>query len=488
MGESFGLYRIGDDKGADAVDGRGECGCGFPPRISITCGKPCGWRSSNGVAVGLTRRCPNLQGFGRREMAMKREEMANCLIYLIGALKGFLDAEGMVLSHIKPQGSLYGMAAAGPHAKAVCDAADVSRAAVRHARTLHETVYPARGHRFIAEYYADLEYTARAAYRHPIPTGGRHRRCRALRAAIRDRVTRSVAASCANRSGFDLRAFRHAERGGDRHAVRTAILPFRRDCDTAVANRGEIAVRVLRAARALGLRTVAVCSEAMRHRCTSPRLTPPSHRASRPPKAICAPMPSCRRRQAEADAVHPGYGSWRKTGLPPQRRAAGLIFVGPRPEQIEAMGDKEHAPTPPRPPGCRCCRPVNVGPNADTDLAAGRGRRIFACLAGRGRRAHRLRPSQQAIRRPRPRRRDVSALGSTVHGPAAPHPGGLGGLWARVLLSPMASICSGRGPTKSAPLPRRLRRMPRFPPGTHSRMHCIGLALTGAARMASGRR
>ena len=42
---------------------------------------------------------------------MGREELAACLIYQIGALRGFLDAEGMELSHVKPHGALYGRAA-----------------------------------------------------------------------------------------------------------------------------------------------------------------------------------------------------------------------------------------------------------------------------------------------------------------------------------------------------------------------------------------
>ncbi len=65
----------------------------------------------HGVKVGAHPSLPDRQGFGRREMKIGREEMANCLIYQIGALKGFLDAEGMALNHIKPHGSLYGMAA-----------------------------------------------------------------------------------------------------------------------------------------------------------------------------------------------------------------------------------------------------------------------------------------------------------------------------------------------------------------------------------------
>ena len=82
------------------------------------------------------------------------------MIYQIGALKGFLDAEGMTLNHIKPHGALYGMAAREEEvAHAVADAADVFGVPMLGmAGTLHERVYTARGHAFIAEYYADLDY------------------------------------------------------------------------------------------------------------------------------------------------------------------------------------------------------------------------------------------------------------------------------------------------------------------------------------------
>ncbi|MBC7479798.1 MAG: LamB/YcsF family protein, partial [Pseudorhodobacter sp.] len=100
------------------------------------------------------------QGFGRREMKIGREEMTNCLIYQIGALKGFLQAEGMELNHIKPHGSLYGMAARIEEiAHAVCDAADIFQVPLfGMIGTLHETVYQARGHVFVSEFYADLDY------------------------------------------------------------------------------------------------------------------------------------------------------------------------------------------------------------------------------------------------------------------------------------------------------------------------------------------
>ena len=66
----------------------------------------------------------------------------------------------MTLNHIKPHGSLYGMAARMEEmAHAVCDAADVFKVPLMGMiNTCHEKVYPARGHKFIAEFYADLDY------------------------------------------------------------------------------------------------------------------------------------------------------------------------------------------------------------------------------------------------------------------------------------------------------------------------------------------
>jgi UPF0271 protein len=112
------------------------------------------------VKVGAHPSLPDLQGFGRREMKMQPEELTNCIIYQVGALKGFLEREGMQLFHIKPHGSLYGMAARSQEvAKAVADAAKVFSVPVMGmVGTLHERVYAAEGLEFISEYYADLDY------------------------------------------------------------------------------------------------------------------------------------------------------------------------------------------------------------------------------------------------------------------------------------------------------------------------------------------
>jgi UPF0271 protein len=160
MGESFGLYRMGDDPGLMPLIDIANVACGFHAsdfnhmRATVRLAK------AHGVAVGAHPSLPDLQGFGRREMKIGRDELANCLIYQIGALKGFLQAEGMPLNHIKPHGALYGMAARSDEiAHAVCDAADVFRTPlIGMIGTRQEAVYRERGHVFIAEFYADLDY------------------------------------------------------------------------------------------------------------------------------------------------------------------------------------------------------------------------------------------------------------------------------------------------------------------------------------------
>jgi UPF0271 protein len=160
MGEAFGLYKMGDDEGIMPLITTANVACGFHGsdfnhmRATVRLAK------RHGVTVGAHPSLPDLQGFGRREMKMPREELANCIIYQVGALQGFLKAEGLPLNHIKPHGSLYGMAARIEEvAQAVCDAADVFKVPLMGMiNTLHEKVYKARGHQFIAEFYTDLDY------------------------------------------------------------------------------------------------------------------------------------------------------------------------------------------------------------------------------------------------------------------------------------------------------------------------------------------
>jgi lactam utilization protein B len=142
MGEGFGLYRIGDDAALMPLITVANVACGFHASDFNHMHNTVRLAKRHGVGVGAHPSLPDLQGFGRREMKIGRDELANCLIYQIGVLKGFLEAESMKLNHIKAHGSLYGIAGRDPEmAHALCDAADVFKVPLMGmVGTLHETV------------------------------------------------------------------------------------------------------------------------------------------------------------------------------------------------------------------------------------------------------------------------------------------------------------------------------------------------------------
>ncbi len=113
-----------------------------------------------------------------------------------------------------------------------------------------------------------------------------------------------------------------------------------------IANRGEIALRIIRACQALGVATVAVYSEAdatARHVAAADEavlLGPPLPQAS----YLNIPAILEAARQTGAAAVHPGYGFLAENAAFAEAcAAAGLAFVGPSPAAIRAMGDKVEA-------------------------------------------------------------------------------------------------------------------------------------------------
>ena len=113
-----------------------------------------------------------------------------------------------------------------------------------------------------------------------------------------------------------------------------------------IANRGEIACRVVAAARDMGVRTVAVYSDAdrdARHVALADearRIGPPGARES----YLNAAAILAAARETGAEAIHPGYGFLSENEeFAAACAGAGIVFIGPRPEAIAAMGDKSAA-------------------------------------------------------------------------------------------------------------------------------------------------
>ncbi|MCO6515886.1 MAG: ATP-grasp domain-containing protein, partial [Snodgrassella sp.] len=113
-----------------------------------------------------------------------------------------------------------------------------------------------------------------------------------------------------------------------------------------IANRGEIALRILRACHEMGIATVAVHSEADSDAlhvkladesvCIGPASSAQSY--------LNIPALISAAEVTDADAIHPGYGFLAENdGFAEQVEQSGFVFIGPRPETIRQMGDKVSA-------------------------------------------------------------------------------------------------------------------------------------------------
>ncbi|MCH8318247.1 MAG: ATP-grasp domain-containing protein, partial [Bacteroidetes bacterium] len=110
-----------------------------------------------------------------------------------------------------------------------------------------------------------------------------------------------------------------------------------------IANRGEIALRIMRSAKEMGICTVAIFSEADRNSlhvkyadeavCVGPPPSSESYLQGDKIIKICKDL--------KADAIHPGYGFLSENAAFARKvEKAGIIFIGPSPQSIEMMGDK----------------------------------------------------------------------------------------------------------------------------------------------------
>jgi len=158
-----------------------------------------------------------------------------------------------------------------------------------------------------------------------------------------------------------------------------------------IANRGEIALRILRACKELGIKTVAVHSTVDRNLkhvlladetiCIGPAPSPQSY--------LNIPALIAAAEVTNAQAIHPGYGFLaERADFAQQVEDSGLIFIGPRPESISLMGDKVSAIEAMKKAGVPCVPGSDgaVGDDPDTNKAIAKriGYPIIVKAAGGG--------------------------------------------------------------------------------------------------------
>ena len=164
LGESFGAWSMGEDAALLDVVSSANIACGFHAGDFTTMQQTVAAAMERGVAIGAHVSLPDLQGFGRREMRVTPAEVHAMTLYQLGALYGFARAAGVRLSHVKPHGALYNMAARDRAlGDAIADAVSLFEPRLRLfglAGSALVDAATAQGLTVVAEAFADRGYRA----------------------------------------------------------------------------------------------------------------------------------------------------------------------------------------------------------------------------------------------------------------------------------------------------------------------------------------
>jgi UPF0271 protein len=164
MGEGFGPWRLGDDAGLLAVVTSANIACGFhagDPQVMAAAMRAA---AAHGVGIGAHPGFADLQGFGRRRIAMTPTEVAHLVAYQLGAAEALARLAGARVRHLKLHGALANMAAEDEglaHAAfAAARAVAPGLALLVMAGTAQERAARALGPPVAAEAFADRAYAA----------------------------------------------------------------------------------------------------------------------------------------------------------------------------------------------------------------------------------------------------------------------------------------------------------------------------------------
>ncbi|ANZ38338.1 hypothetical protein BBK82_21990 [Lentzea guizhouensis] len=107
LGEGFGIWRLGDDTALLGIITSANVACGFHAGDPSTMRRVCEQAARNGVRIGAQVSYRDLAGFGRRFIDADPAELADEVLYQIGALDACARAAGTEVVYVKPHGALY---------------------------------------------------------------------------------------------------------------------------------------------------------------------------------------------------------------------------------------------------------------------------------------------------------------------------------------------------------------------------------------------
>lgn len=162
MGESYGNYKIGNDAALMPYVTSANIACGMHGGDPVHIERTINLALENNVRIGAHPGYPDLQGFGRRAISMKPEELTAYIKYQVAALKGLVEANGGTLAYVKPHGALYNHIAQNKaDALVVIDAIrsiDTNLSIMGLAGSHMKHLVEEAGSTFIAEAFADRRY------------------------------------------------------------------------------------------------------------------------------------------------------------------------------------------------------------------------------------------------------------------------------------------------------------------------------------------
>ena len=162
MGESFGVPAPKTDRELMKYITSANIACGFHSGDFSVMQQTVQLAIENNVAIGAHPSLPDLQGFGRRTMAVTSTEVYEMVLYQIGSLYAFVKANDTTLHHVKPHGALYNMAAKDRVlADAIVDAIiDFDPSLILYGLANSELIQSARAKKlpFAEEVFADRTY------------------------------------------------------------------------------------------------------------------------------------------------------------------------------------------------------------------------------------------------------------------------------------------------------------------------------------------